>query len=85
MVDSFSWESCSCFELGYQICSHYEAYCSEQESNEWWLSLTQEERDSFELRICEECTRVFDDNPMKNVCKTCEEWVSVYMEDGINF
>lgn len=81
-----NWETCSCFELGYQICSHYENWCSEQESEQWWLSLSQEERDSLSLAICEECSHVFDDNPGKPMCKTCEEWSSYYIDGkGFNF
>lgn len=41
----------------------------------WYASLTNEERASLMVKLCLECCHVFDDNPTKLVCKTCEERV----------
>lgn len=49
--------------------------------DEWYEALTQEEKDSLDVKICWECWHTFDDNPEKNVCKTCEEWVVQYEDD----
>lgn len=78
-------QNCSCWELGYEICSHYENWCSEQDSIEWWNSLTEEEKASLSVTICNNCYHGFDDNPNKQVCKKCEEWIDIEVEYGINF
>lgn len=44
ITEKFDWETCLCFELGHQVCSHYENWCSEMEGNIWWAALTEEER-----------------------------------------
>lgn len=82
----FDWETCGCFELGHQICSHYENWCSEQESKEWWESLNQEEKDSYYIRLCNNCSRTFEDGDLeKDVCPDCVDWLDVYDEYGVNF
>lgn len=84
MEEKLDWEQCSCFELG-QICSHYENWCSELQSQEWWDSLSEEEKTSLSISICDNCYHGFDNNPGKQVCKACEEWIEVETEFGINF
>jgi hypothetical protein len=86
--EQLEWESCGCFELGYQICSHYENWCSEQADKDWWESLTQEERDSFDVRLCKNCYHGFlptDDDREQEVCPDCVDWLDVEEEYGINF
>ena len=43
--------------------------------NKWYDSLTQEEKDSLDVRLCRECYHVNKDNPKKPICKTCENWI----------
>lgn len=45
------WETCLCFELGYDICHHYENWCSEMADREWWDSLSKEEQEEFSASV----------------------------------
>lgn len=86
--ESFDWQTCSCLELGAQICSHYENWCSEQQSDEWWASLTDEERASYDLKLCNNCYHAFeatDDDGEQEVCENCKDWLDDYDTFGINF
>ena len=74
---------CNCHDL--DVCPEYEYLCSEIETKEWWDSLTDEEKESMRVSICNRCYHGFTDNPGKQVCKACEDWVSVEEEYGINF
>lgn len=74
---------CLCHDL--DCCPDYEAWCSEQEAEEWWNSLTEEEKASLSVSLCNNCFHGFDDNPGKEICKTCYEWAEAESEHGINF
>ncbi len=36
------WETCLCWDLGYQLCLHYENWCDEMAGQEWWDKLPEE-------------------------------------------
>lgn len=77
---------CLCHNL--DICSAYENWCSEQEDELYWNSLTQEEKDSFKMRLCNNCSRAFeplDADGEQEVCHDCKDWLDDYEEFGINF
>jgi hypothetical protein len=77
--------NCLCYELGHQVCSHYESWCSEQEGIRWWETLSKEEQDSLTVNLCAECLHSFEDNPGKLLCRNCEEWIVTYGETEISF
>lgn len=82
------WETCYCFELGNQICSHFENWCSDMQTKEWWESLSQEEQDSYKMKMCSNCYHPFiptDDDGEQEVCSDCVDWLDVEEEYGINF
>lgn len=75
---------CYCHDM--DCCPAYESWCEEQQEQEWWASLTEEERQTLKMSICHECYQGFDDNPGKQICKTCEDWmVTYYDDDGVIF
>lgn len=51
------------------------------EYNNWFSSLTQEEKDSLQVKLCVECLHSFDDNPGRILCKQCEDWAEVETTD----
>lgn len=53
----------------------------EVEYGNWYASLTQEERDSLQVKLCRECLHSFDDNPTRLICKTCEDWIGMEIDD----
>jgi hypothetical protein len=85
-MTAFDWENCSCYELGYQICSHYENFCSDRETEEWYNSLSEEEKASLNVVLCDNCYRGFEEyDPDNTICPDCVDWLDVYEEFGINF
>lgn len=55
------------------------------EYDNWYASLTQEERDSLQVSLCVGCYHGFDDNPRKLLCKTCEKiWGEVDEDEDDN-
>lgn len=77
---------CNCHDL--DVCPTYEAECSEYEHEQWWASLTDEERASYELKLCINCSHAFapvDDDREQEVCSDCVDWLDVYESEGFNF
>lgn len=81
----YDWEKCYCYELGYQICSHYELWCEEQQQEMWWNSLTEEEKASWSVTICYECCKAFTDNPGEQLCMRCSNLSPEDFNDGVFF
>lgn len=52
-----------------------------QESNDWWESLTDEEKESYSVKLCNNCYHAFravDDDQEQEVCYNCVDWLDDY-------
>ena len=74
---------CLCHDL--DVCPQFEDEYSKQQSDEWWNSLTEEEKASMRLSICTQCYHAFENNADKDLCRDCDNWLTDYDEYGINF
>lgn len=70
-----------CYCHDQDVCPAYEAECSEQQEEEWLKSLTDEERESLNNRMCMLCYRVFKPKWAETRCSNC----IVIDDDGEEF
>lgn len=87
-MEGWNPRTLQCFCHDQDVCPEYEAECYEHDMAEWWDSLTDEERESYKMRLCNNCSHAFtptDDDGEQEVCADCVDWLDVEEEYGVNF